>query len=516
VLQRSDALEDEGGFTIIEVMVSIVILLLGVLGAVTMIDTANGLTSNNTGREGALNLSREIEEAARMTDYDSLNGSGAATALQGNAGLGDADTTTAGWQVIRRGIKYTVGVTACVYDSPKDGARSSADTGTGYCANAAQALSTSGNSNCAAKPVTPCIDTNPDDFRQLDITSSWTRNGKTRSSTQSALIVNPSGGRGPRITNVTVSPTLTSSTVGPSTGSILTYTVTTSSLASSVEWSSSDGTSKGQGTSIGSNKWTFTYDLGTPGATGSVLDGNYTLSIQAFSAAGVAGDLNAQDLVVNRSAPFDVRSFAGGRNDRDGQIVDFSWIRNSETDIVGYRVYWVRGAADWNSPPAGDQPDVLVCGNSQPLNATSCFDPSPQNGAQSYYVKAVDKDTSGNLRESSGPATPLITTAAAASPQPTWPAGTALTGATTGGVPSLSWNNAAVPSGTNTILFYRIYRDPNSVTNPAYSERYDTNGGPGLTYADQNFGGSTSHTYVVTAVDNTYEESAPLNFVTTP
>src|SRR5258705_449389 len=69
-LRRAD---DESGFTIIEVMVAIFILLIGVLGAVTLTNTANAITNNNKAREGATNLSREIAEAARQVDYDKLN-----------------------------------------------------------------------------------------------------------------------------------------------------------------------------------------------------------------------------------------------------------------------------------------------------------------------------------------------------------------------------------------------------------------------------------------------------------
>ena len=42
----------ESGFTLVEVMVAITLLLVGVLGTVTMIDGANAVTTRTKAREG--------------------------------------------------------------------------------------------------------------------------------------------------------------------------------------------------------------------------------------------------------------------------------------------------------------------------------------------------------------------------------------------------------------------------------------------------------------------------------
>ena len=540
-MTRNDALNNEAGFTIIEVLVAVFVLLLGVLGAVTMIDTASGITTNDKAREGAFNLSREVVEAARNVDYDTLTSAGAMSSLEAVNGLADASASTSGWQVVRRGITYTIGVTACVYDDPKDGGRSTADVASFCPGSAAPVAPPPANQNCLAKnPVLPCVDTQPDDFRKLEIKSQWRLNGATRNSTQTVLIVNPSGGRGPRIASVSSVPNLPTlvpaNTIGPLTGlqpctepghsgsNCIQFTVQTASAAGSVQWSSSDGVNKGQAAGAG-NTWTFQYDLGTVGNANAVLDGNYTVQIQAYSPAGVAGDLAAQAFTVNRSNPSVPTQFAGGRNDRNGQIVDLSWVRNKETDIVGYRVYRVSG---------GGLPDVVVCGNGTPVDATSCIDSNPPSepAAVTYYIVAVDKDLSGNLRESPASGSAQITTLATATnwpPQP-WPGGnggstlagcdpstfTCLTPAVLGGFPVITWNNAATPPAGHTILFYRVYRDPGSTSNPSYSDRWDNNGSSSLSYKDSNFGASTSHTYVITAVDDSYSESPPLGPGATP
>src|SRR5256885_9185473 len=82
VKTRLAAARDEAGFTLIEVMVAIVILLLGVLGSAQLVNTANKLTLTAKQREGATNLAREIIEAARTVDYDTLTTSRALAALQ--------------------------------------------------------------------------------------------------------------------------------------------------------------------------------------------------------------------------------------------------------------------------------------------------------------------------------------------------------------------------------------------------------------------------------------------------
>src|SRR3954451_18258097 len=73
VMKRFHALKHEAGFTIIEVMVAIFVLLLGVLATTTLLNTANAETSRNQARNGATNLVRDIIEASRALPYDQVN-----------------------------------------------------------------------------------------------------------------------------------------------------------------------------------------------------------------------------------------------------------------------------------------------------------------------------------------------------------------------------------------------------------------------------------------------------------
>src|SRR3954451_1954179 len=125
VMKRVDALRHEAGFTIIEVMVAIVILLLGVLATTTLLNTANAETERNQARNGATNLVRDIIEASRALPYDQVNptvnvanaaDNTIVTALQTMAPNGASATTssfsdqetTPGWQITRRNLTYTV------------------------------------------------------------------------------------------------------------------------------------------------------------------------------------------------------------------------------------------------------------------------------------------------------------------------------------------------------------------------------------------------------------------------
>src|SRR5436190_12259023 len=93
----------ERGFTIIEVMVAVFILVLGVLGVATMANTANIQSSTSKARVGGTNLAREVLEDARSFPYADLSGnvpagSGSTTLQSDLSGVGLTDASVAnGW-----------------------------------------------------------------------------------------------------------------------------------------------------------------------------------------------------------------------------------------------------------------------------------------------------------------------------------------------------------------------------------------------------------------------------------
>jgi prepilin-type N-terminal cleavage/methylation domain-containing protein len=447
-------LRDERGFTLIEILAAMLILLVGVFGTVSLIDGANATTSSTKGREGATNLGRELVESARSIDYDKLTQADIEGAMQAKPGLGDDDPGTAGWQIIRRGIAYTVTATASTIDDVTDNAGG---------------------------------DPNPDDYRSATFDVSWKdehSQDRPRHVSLTGLMVNPSGGLGPRIISL--------DTTGASQTSVP-FTVLTTS-ADTVHWSADDGTSEGNATGVSPTSWTFDWQLGTVGsfscnaAPGWTLDGDYVVNAQAFDDRGVPGDLKSKTVTLDRSAPAPPCGLKGGRNDRFG-IVDLEWLTNPERDIAGYEVY--------REPVGGETGPQKVCALT---TETSCYDSDPPSAGTysslQYYVLAQD---GGGRTTKSVDAT--VSQATNARPSPPG----SLTLSTVDGYPTLNWTAASDSDGT--IQFYRIYRDGS-----ALDHRYDVTGGPTLSYTDRTT--VTTHSYWVTAVDDKFNESDPVGPVT--
>jgi prepilin-type N-terminal cleavage/methylation domain-containing protein len=487
---------DERGFTLIEVLVAIFILLVGVLGVISLIDGANFATAKTKSREGGTNLAREILDGARAVDYDKLNPTEIVGQLQSQPGLADADTSEPGWQIARRGITYTVSsVPVCKVDDRQDdlGDHSDGD----FCDD-----------------ETGTTDGNPDDMRRMDVRVSWSVGALKSSVRETTLIINPSGSLGPAVktfcvtglpaTGSTTCPQPPISLVPNASNTTVSFAATTSTAAS-FHWQVDDAGSRGEAirTPAGSStSWSFDWDLKPVGTFACqtppnwTLDGNYLVAGQAFDSNGIQGQRRTLTVTINRSLPFMTCGLDGGYNNPPGQgsiaakppVVDLQWKANPERDIVGYRVY--RKAL---GSPSSDE----VC---QLTTETSCLDPDPEPGTYEYYVVAVDRDPSaGTLRDGPGGLSKQIVVPGANQP-PTAP--TPVTANPSAGLPVITWGASNDPDGS--IRFYRIYRD-----GTAYANRYDTTGdGVTRSWTDRN-PGAGNHSYYVSAVDNLFNESAP-------
>ena len=102
-------------------MVAATVLLVGVLGTVSMVDAANDTTTGNDRRASAGAVSRDIVEAVRGVPYTALSDGTLQTKAQAQAGLADSSAAS-GWQVTRSNVEYTVALSTCAVDDPKDGA----------------------------------------------------------------------------------------------------------------------------------------------------------------------------------------------------------------------------------------------------------------------------------------------------------------------------------------------------------------------------------------------------------
>lgn len=320
-------LASDDGFTIVEVVIASVILVVGVLGILTLLTGALRTTAATGARVGATNLARELVEGTRGLDYDDMVDTLVRARLQ-DRGLGSGSP----WTIQRRGVTYTIAVSSCAYDNPGDKLAAPPPAGM-----------------CTPQPTGAIGDSNGDDFRRTTFQISWREAGAgQRSLTQTTLVVNPTGGLGPRIVSFT--PVTQTITANISSATV----VWTTTLAQSLHWSVDDGASAGN--SAGSTSFTSSWDIGSSGSAGAILDGSYQITAQPVDDRDIAGEGSRANVVLNRRQPYAPPSLAGGHDTRLDDWVDLQWSPNSERDILGYRVVW---AGPDRSVGNGD--DAQVC-----------------------------------------------------------------------------------------------------------------------------------------------------------
>ena len=448
----------DDGFTIIEVMVAALVLIVGLLMVLAMYGGALRTTTTSNTRVTATNLARELVETVREVDYNDL--AAAATELQAR-GLGSGTP----WTIERRSTTYTVTATTCVFDSPNDG-------------YAATPPANACNTNAAG------VDANGDDFRRVTFELRWTDDLRQRVMSQTALVVNPAGGLGPRI--LSIAPLTQTITANVGTVGVVWNTTD----AQSLRWEVDDGISNG--VISGTTSFTALWNIGTSGSGTEVLDGSYTMTARSFDERDVAGESRRADIVLNRRAPYAPTGFVGGHNTRAGDWVELEWSPNRERDILGYRVLW---AGPDDALATGDDEQVCPAPATGTLLAptrTSCADLSAESGSQVYSLVAVDRDEGNALRAG----TARTRTVSAAGSPPLSPLVVAIT--TLDGLPRVTWTAPLLQD----VAFYRIYRD-----GTGYEDRYDrTTGGLITSYVDTD-PGSETHDYWVTAVDSNFNES---------
>ena len=495
-------LNDERGYTLVELLVAAFVLVIGMAGAFALLNGANRSSTTNNARMGATNLARELLEDARSVDYDSLTPTGVLPALQAKAGVTGNPTP---WVVSRRGIQYTVTSDVCTFDDPKDNI--AATPPANVCTPQAPVPA-------SATGLEPEIQ--PDDFRRVTVNIAWNTGSGDLTLKQVSLINNPSGGLGPRITVFNPPIVLANGNSGQVTSGTGATFPTTTTTAGSVRWNS-DGTPNGSGDSTGGpTTWGTTWQLGTApvgkdpqlvadwattqyDAATTVLDGTYTVTAQAFDDLGIAGDSRAAVLPLNRSQPITVTGFDAGVN-FNTNLVEFHWSQNPELDIIGYRVYDLGP-----DNTLGNGNDTLICSTAKPID-TMCTTSIP-SGTPDYGVVALDltdiTDTSSAPRESQFSTRKTLDKTEPASPSGLL-GGLSVTPDLATLKPKLDWG----PPSTGTASFYRIYRTPSSTsTCCSVADRYDAT--TATSYVDA-AAPSGSYHYWVTTVGPNLNESTPL------
>jgi prepilin-type N-terminal cleavage/methylation domain-containing protein len=487
------------GFSLIEVLVAITILLVGVLGVVAMVDGANAVTQRTKAREGATNVARSVIEVGRAVPYKDLDEASLLAALDSRPGLDDAQPV-AGHQVRMRGFTYEVTVQVCSMDDPKDDL--GRDDGTIDFCPESQAAS-AGNEK----------DRNPDDYRRISVTLEWTRGNSSavEDAKQTSIVPNPIGGLGPSIADLVPqgigSPPYTVTTSVSS----IDFEVTTSTSADTVNWlvagsvqgdaTQADGTGK---------RWDFTWNLDSPEP---FHDCTWVVGTEAFDADGRSGAPKSVTVTLNRSRPPAPTGFEGGRNGNSSPLVhmvDLEWQQGPECDVLGYQVFReIDGTNVWTQ--------IQCMGQAQPEyhELSTCLDETaPGLVNLRYRVRAVDTLPTGGLGAGTF-TSPLSIAEGNNVPDP--PTGlVACVGGTAGcneangepasdGVTVLSWTAPQNPDDDgDAIYFYRIYRDGQTYADRVAAYVH----GPGtLAWADPDTP-DTDHDYCVTAVDERFAESA--------
>ena len=456
------ALRSQAGFTLIEVLVAMVVMLVGTVGAMTLIDRANATTTTTKSREAATSLARELVESARSIPYDQLTAASVLPRLAAQPGL--ADTVPGGEHtIVRRDVTFAVTGTVCIMDDGRDGGGD--QTGGGFCPGSA--------------PSSTPPDRNPEDYKRVTVTASWKREGVSRTVTQTTIVNNPGAAGAPSIRDISVTNTALPVT-DPALGSIR-FEIAVSASAHTLNWLL-DGTVQVAAPSPDAARTTWIADWDVS----AVGDGAYVVGAEAFDEYGVSGPTRQLTVLLNRFEPLPPSGVSGGRN-RYG-AVEIEWAGNPERDIIGYEVR------------RGD--GTVVCSLTGTGLKTECRDQAPppaSAGDTVYAVYAYDRDAGGAAR-SSAASQPVTVISGNLAPYMPGSLRRADNGAT------LTWDRPSPedqgPSG-DTISYYRIYRDGIAYAN-RYGRWFDESATVSWTDPDPD---GTSHTYWVTAVDTHFLES---------
>lgn len=507
---RSRASE-QGGFTLVEVLVAAVVLVVGLGALLQMLITADHVVSTTRLRQEETSLAREVLEDARGLASTQLTPSTIASALQP---VVPQATLSSSNLVVTRSVSsgtqtsFNVSFTVCDLDDPSDGYGNHSSP------------PASGGVWCPDVGANGTQDSNPDDYKRLSVTV--TPSTRSTPVIQQTILIYSRPVNGPAVSCLSTSGTCPGSNVTVTTGSSLTFNVTTTAAADRIQWLVNGNTPpSGQiptdstdpyapsGTSS-SFKWNF-----------PTADGTYTITAVAYDDNGNSGTRSTVVVSLNRHQVIAPTSFSAGWNDLTGGV-EIQWVPSVDQDVLYYHVYRQYGS---NAAQL-----VSTCGASGNVTGTSCADapesslappipsarPNPcTSSSQSYtttdyyWVVGVDTDpTTGQPRESTAQS-PKVD-ANLCDHQPYAPS--TLSGTLSNGRLGLSWNtpSPAAPDGWESIQAWRVYRWPSSRAVQIPGDRYQLVGNsPAVTsYTDGSPDpGGVQQSYCVTAVDAHLNES---------
>jgi type II secretory pathway pseudopilin PulG len=479
---RRSTLRRDDGFTLFEVLIAAVVLIIGLLSLFGLLETSLKATAATRTREGATNLARQILEDAHTIPYAQLSPSSIVSELQAMNGLANTSSGSE-WQVVQRGITYTVTASECSIDDPKDGYGKHVNSlgENPFCKDPGEKEWVSGETT---------FDATPEDLKRVTVDVKWVAKGRspdvhqveTLSAAGEAPGLNASGLHlETPIVTTPLQPVITPKVAATT----LTFAVSAPPGAVAMRWSL-EGTSQTPAPVLQSGTtWTFSWAIPYP----AVSDGTYEVSAQAIDATGVDGPLVSIPVRLIRGVPTAVTGLKGGFNEVYAggvkkRVVEMQWRANTERNVIGYRIR--------------NSKKELVCPTTEAILSTalSCiqFENLPPLASPGTYSAAalyrdenevVQEGTPGTLALVGGPP-----------PAPNPPREVFKLEKTVEGSVLLKWEKP-VESG-EPVIFYRIYRGSTD-----YTSRYEVSTSASLTDADA----ITEHCYWVTAVDANLTES---------
>jgi prepilin-type N-terminal cleavage/methylation domain-containing protein len=495
---RQDGPRAQDGFTLIEVLIAAVVLVVGLTVLFGLLDSSVKATAATRTREGATSLAREILEDARTLGYSSIAPNSIVGELQAMHGLENA-SGGATWQIARRGVTYTVAVTECAIDDPKDGwgKHANAFNENPFCKDPGEQEYKAGET---------VEDSQPEDLKRITAEVTWIAKGRKPVVRQVETLTSAAGQPGLSASALKlVEPTQFKPETSPIVyeqpiGNKLVFSVQSPAGTTGMEWSldgvRQENKPEHKAEFVKSTEWRFSWSIPLP----EVSDGTYQVGVQAVDATGVDGPPISIPVTLVRTVPAAPKVTYGGFNEVyvsgvKKKVVELQWQPNTERNVIGYRVFNASGTE--------------VCpGNPATLSLQpSCIDfaasGSPSQLTYSvvalYRAATPEHDKLSTAFSPGAPAT-FTTSATPLTPHELGEINgkkAFLEAKTVEGSVVLKW---AAPQGGPTVAFYRIYRISKN-----YTERYAVVSPASTEFTDTS--ATTPHEYWVTAVSETMTES---------
>ncbi|HEX4805035.1 MAG TPA: hypothetical protein VFU94_03960, partial [Conexibacter sp.] len=282
---------EQSGFTVVEVLVAAVVLVVGLGATLQMLVTADHAISTTRLRQQETSLAREVLEDARGLGFTQLTSSAIASALQS---VVPQATVSGANLVVTRSVassgtptSFTIAFNACSLDDPSDGygSHSSAPT--------------SGGVWCSDVASSGTQDSNPDDYKRLSVTV--TPSDRSTPTIQQTILIYSRPVNGPAVSCLSTSATCPGPNVTVTSGSSLTFNLTTTATAASVQWLVNGNTPPSAQIPAAST------DPYTPSGTSSsftwnfpTADGTYTITAVAYDTNGNSGTRSTVVVNLNR------------------------------------------------------------------------------------------------------------------------------------------------------------------------------------------------------------------------